>query len=119
MKKYVDKDMINLDILQSFITPSRLSKVDLNTLTYDGHNRIYYAGGSSGCTNVPSQDKNSGFVLIVLRCAEGWCTQILITHLNRMYHRTGPLNPTYAADGEHEWRSWKLITGQEVSAVDV
>lgn len=51
------------------------NKTDLNTIKDAG---MYYAGGSNGCTNLPSDATIDAFGLIVFASAESWVTQLLI-----------------------------------------
>lgn len=82
-----------MDAATAATTVTQLRNTDLNTLTEPM--RIYYAGGSHGCTNVPANAASFG--LIVLQISSGYRAQICISSGLNVYIRR------YASE---TWGSW-------------
>lgn len=82
-----------MDAATAATTITQLRNTDLNTLTEPM--RIYYAGGSHGCTNVPANAASFG--LIVLQISSGYRAQICISSGLNVYIRR------YASE---TWGSW-------------
>lgn len=84
---------VEMDAATAATTITQLRNTDLNTLTEPM--RIYYAGGSHGCTNVPASAASFG--LVVLQISSGYRAQICISSGLNVYIRR------YASDS---WGSW-------------
>lgn len=82
-----------MDAATAATTVTQLRNTDLNTLTEPM--RVYYAGGSHGCTNVPASAASFG--LIVLQISSGYRAQICISSGLNVYIRR------YASD---TWGTW-------------
>ena len=91
-----------MDAALAATTITQLRNTDLNTLTEPM--RIYYAGGSHGCTNVPASAGSFG--LIVLQISSGYRAQICISSGLNVYIRRYDSN---------SWGSWFEFTKSAIS----